>query len=540
AFFLPGTASFILVTGLIFFLLNTIEHKNKIKLTLVASSVVISLTIIASFLGIFDKISFLPNFIKQSGFNPTGDYLTGAIFLISSISFAIFALIKESDLVKKLILALSLAFILIATGISVFTLVGPDKKNALILPPFQTSWEVAVDTIRENPILGIGPANYLTAFNRFRQVNYNSTDLWQIRFQQARNWYLNIVTEAGLFGLLGIGLLIIALINTFNKHLSIYKESRTLTIDPISFVTLAVVLTLLLVFPATPVTILLVFTLLSLNSSAKTFEISLPHNNTARLITGISILCAVFLLALVGRPIILAESKFKEANDALAANDGKKTYDLLVQSINLNPFEDRYHASFAQVNLAIARSIVSSVKDAKDLTDSQKNTILQLIQQAIKEGQNTVALNPTRAANWQVLANIYQVIIPYAKQADEFAIQAYTQTINLDPTDPNIRIALGGLYYSLGKYDDAISVLQLAVYAKPDLANSYYNLSAAYAGKNDFDNAIAAMNKVISLVPKDSNDYKTAQNDLENLKKKQKDLEGSKSNGETSLTAPKK
>lgn len=459
--------------------------------------------------------------------------------LLGTVPFAIFILIKESDLIKKLVFALSLVVILIATGISIFTLVSPDKKNAPLLPPFQTSWVVAIDTIRENPLFGMGPGNYLTGFGRFRPQSYNATNLWQIRFSTGRDLYLTVATETGLAGLFAFALLLITIIKTLNKHISIYKESKSLMIDTVSFSTLLGVLVVLAVFPATPATLLLLFILLAINSgSGKPKEISLGTNSSIHLVLAILIVAGVLFLAFKAKPIVLAESKFKDANVALQKDDGKKTYDLLKDAINLNPYSDRYHASFAQVSLAIARSIAASAKDAKDLTDDQKNTILQLLQQSIKEGQNTVALNPQRAANWQVLGNIYQTIIPFANQADQFSVQSYSQAINLDPIDPSLRISLGGVYFSLNQYDNAINSFQFAAYAKPDYANAYYNLSAAYAAKNDFDNAIAAMNTVLSLVPKDSNDYKQAQSDLDNLKKKQQAFK--ETSGSSSLTAPKK
>lgn len=530
AFFLPGTATLIVGLGLLYFLLNTID-RTKIKMTLIGSSVALSLLTIVGFLGVFSKIPHIPSFMSLSSFNPTGDYLTASIFLIAVIPLSIMFLIKESDVAKKLVFAFSFVFILIATGISIFFLLSPDKKNSPLLPPYQTSWAVAVDSVRENPLLGIGPGNYTTAFNRFRPITYNTTNLWQIRFATATDWYMTVITETGLLGLVGIALLVLTIIKTINKNVTIYRESKSLVIDVISFSVLSLLLVAVLIFPATPVTIFAIFVFLSLNAQPKQTEIGIP-----RLIS-IILIGLVAFLALQARPVILAEANFKDANDALAKNDGKKTYDLLRQSINLNPYEDRYHASYAQVNLAIARSIVGSVKDAKDLTDDQKNTVLQLIQQAIREGQATVSLNPTRSANWQVLANIYQTIIPYASQSDQFAVQSYNQATNLDPIDPNLRISLGGLYYSLGQYDNALSAFQFAVYMKPDLPNAYYNLAATYAAKNDFTNAIAAMNKVISLIPKDSADAKTAQDSLETLQNKQKTLEATNS---ANLTTPKK
>lgn len=532
AFFAPGNVSFIVGFGILYFALNTIEEKNNIKMAIIASSALIAIFILTSFLGVFDKIPQLPSFMKAALFNPVGDWISSTFLLLASVPFAILFLIKENKIAKKLVFAFCLIFILIASGISIFSLVSPDKKVLPVFSSFETNWAVAIDSIKESPLLGVGASNYLTAFSRFRPIAYNSSDIWQVRFSEGRSWYLTLITETGLLGALGIALLVITVIKLLNKSISIYKESKTVLIDPFNMALLVATLIMVLVFPGTVPVLLLLFVALSLNSSAKVTMLTVDKG------VSLILLALVLFLGVKSQPVILAEAKFKQADTALRAGDGKATYSLLGDAINLNPMVDRYHASYAQVNFAIARSIVAGAKDTKDLTDDQKNTILQLIQQAIREGQNTVSLNPKRSANWQLLASIYQGIIGYANQADQFALESYNQAINLDPLDPALRVSLGGVYYSLAQYDNAISVFQLATYTKPDFANSYYNLAAAYAAKNDFDNAVLAMNKVISLVQKDSNDYKQAQTELDALKKKQQAFKPT--TGDTNLTAPKK
>jgi tetratricopeptide (TPR) repeat protein len=205
----------------------------------------------------------------------------------------------------------------------------------------------------------------------------------------------------------------------------------------------------------------------------------------------------------------------------------------MVQAINQDPNVDRYHASLAQVEMAIATSIANN----KDLTDADRQTITQLIQQAISEGKATVALNPQRAANWELLGQIYQNIMSFAQGADQFAIDSFTQAIALDPVNPNLRIELGGVYYALGRYNDAIDAFKLATLAKPDLANAHYNLAIAYRDNKNYDNAITEMNTVLTLVPQDSADYTLAKETLDALEKA-KPATATEATQGTQLTTP--
>jgi tetratricopeptide (TPR) repeat protein len=231
---------------------------------------------------------------------------------------------------------------------------------------------------------------------------------------------------------------------------------------------------------------------------------------------------AVFLFY-KGSQILLAEYKFNKSLTLLTQNDATGTYDTMREAINTNPRVDRYHATFARINLALANSIAQKAVpqegvEAQEITDADRQSITTLIQQAINEGKATVSLNPLRAGNWETLAQVYRAVMPLAQGADAFTIQSYRQAVALDPLNPNLRIALGGIYYAIGNYDQAAQVFELAASAKPDLANAHYNLSLALKESGNLDRAIAEMSLVLSLITdKTSQDYNVAKQALETM-----------------------
>jgi tetratricopeptide (TPR) repeat protein len=125
----------------------------------------------------------------------------------------------------------------------------------------------------------------------------------------------------------------------------------------------------------------------------------------------------------------------------------------------------------------------------------------------------------------------------FATGSDQFAIQTYTEAVALDPTDPNLRIELGGVYYALGEYSNAIDSFKLAILAKSDLANAHYNLAIAYRDNKDYNDAITEMNTVLTLVDKNSSDYTLAESTLADL---QKNKPAATASGSGSLTTPEK
>ncbi|MBU1151360.1 tetratricopeptide repeat protein [Patescibacteria group bacterium] len=522
AFFIPGKA-LIIVLGAIYFHLSAslfADHKKTLITTIFSSAILLSVASLLFVSGIFAKIPGIPVYFKSSAFSLLGGKLPEAIFLISAIPLGISLLLKGKDLVKKIFWGISVAVVILSASLSVYNIL-PGKPSAFILPSFKTSWAVSVDTLKDSPFLGIGPGNYITAYNRFKPVSENLSDTWNLAFATSRSFLLTSLTETGIVGFIILALLLYQIFKLAGKHLS--KRLSGSSFDMGVFTSLGLITISFFFFPLYLTTVFPFFLLLSVVSSKHDVNINLKTINDSKIAARLpAIVLSAIIVALIstlvffGSKLTLAEYNFTKALTAVNDNNGKIAYDSIVKAIGLNPKSDKYHMSLSQIDMALA----SAVAQKKDLSDNDKNVITQFIQQAITEAKNGVSLNPQRTGNWENLANIYRSIMPFAQGSDNFAIQTYTQAIALNPVNPNLRISLGGIYYALGRYDEAISAFQLATMAKNDFANAHYNLAAAYKQKNEISKAIDEMNIVLLLVKKDSQDYQIAQSELENLQKR--------------------
>ncbi|KKS77230.1 MAG: hypothetical protein UV74_C0013G0003 [Candidatus Woesebacteria bacterium GW2011_GWB1_43_14] len=506
AFLVPGTGSFVILGAILYLSITQLKEKSKelVKASLIAGGTVFSLVLILSTTKILSIVSFLPPLFSNPLYTSLGDHLTGAIFLLTIIPLGVGLANKSEKTFAKSILGASLGLIILGLIISVINIL-PGKQTAPLLVDFATSWAIMIDSLKANPIFGVGPGNYLTAFNRYRPIAFNGTDLWSLRFTTSRNFFMTMTTETGLFGIIGLSILVSKL----------YKHFQTISKDK-KLIPLIIILGALMIFPSSSYLIVLLFIVLSL--STKTSLVSIK--TTAKLpllVIASPIIITIAFVWYKGVNIVKAEYTYNKALIAIANNNGKAAYDLLARTISLNPKIDRYHASYAQINLAIAGGIAQN----KEITDEDRTTIGKLAQQAIREAKSTVSLNSGRAGNWEILANTYQSIIPLAQGADQFAIESYNQAIALDPLNPNTRIALGGLLYARRDYTDAIEVYRIVTnLVKPDHPNAHYNLAFAYKDSGQIDKAIDELNIVLSLVPKESSDYETASSVLESLKSK--------------------
>ena len=548
ALLLPGITTVTVGAILIYYLLNQLkdDEKSMVARLLVLSGSVFSVLTLLSFAKIFEKIPQLPGFFKAQGFTPEGGFLPSAIFLFTLLPLGIAAVLSAKDSAKKIVYGVSTFIVLLGLLVSVYNLL-PGRTFSPRFPGYSTSWSIAVDALKESPLFGTGPGNYLTAFNRFRPLAYNQTDLWAIKFATASSYFLTVLTEAGLLGIAGFILLFYTLYKTARKEFREMKLVKWGFTGMANMVSLVMVSLLLLFFPATLLIIAVLFIYLALSTKTHKTSLNLLAQGSQETHTGVistqqvasrfpALLISVPVILVLlfsgyrGSKILLGEYKFKKALDALVKNDATGTYDTMREAIRLNPRVDRYHSAFSRVNLIIANAIAQRAQTVQGkegepatISEQERTTISQLVQQAISEGKAAVALNPLRSGNWEILAQTYRAIMPLAQGADQFTVQTYRQAVALDPINPNLRIALGGVHYALKDYDGAVRIFELAAATKNDFANAHFNFAFALRDAGNLDRAIQEMTLVLSLITdKEGNDYKIAKQALDDLQAKKK------------------
>jgi tetratricopeptide (TPR) repeat protein len=468
------------------------------------------------------------NFAKSVIWSPTGASLNSIVYLVVSLVMAAVILIRNkwigtASFLPAAVVSVNLVAIVL-TGYLIFTPQSAYKPTFL---PQSTGWAIALEVLKNSPIFGSGPASFLSDFTQFRPIVFNLTPNWAVRFTSSSNQYLQILTVTGFLGLA-------AYLYWLGRQAQMYVKS----LSSKEYLPLAVgsaLITLMLIqiwLPLTTLTFGLMFVLSALLViSHHQVGLSTVHESTLDIVAATSsghspifpwaILIVVLLIFgpsvyLVGRAYA-AEVLFQKSLIAASANDGKKTYDTLIATVQMNPYRDTYRVAYSQTNMLIANTLASN----KDISDADRNTVTQLVQQAIREAKNAVALNPTKVTNVENLASIYRNLLNFAQGADAWTTASYQQAIILDPTNPNLRIALGGVYFAQKNYDEAVRLFQTAVDLKPDLANAHYNLAAALREKGQYERALSSLNQVMQLIEdKNSSDYQTASAETDELKKK--------------------
>lgn len=489
-------------------LAKTISFLTILSTGLLALHTLIQLTLATS-------LTFLPAYMQNRSFTPTGSILTTLTLIILGIFLSSSLIKSASDKYRYYYLGhLILSVIAVAAG---FALLLPGGSLTLELIPYRESWSITLDALKSlrSMFFGVGLPNYSLLYTAVKPLSLNITPLWNTLPQSGTSELLTLLSTAGLTGA-------ISLVWLFISGFKLAKQNSLLS--PISLMYIASTLSLIFLPGTIPVFVLFFVSLALLSdSSGKDLEL------TKNMGLGLGIIGALLTLVIFGytiRPVI-AEYYMKQAQVALSKSDGKAVYDNNLKALSWYPNLTIYHLSYADVNLNLA----SALSQKSDLTEADRQTISTLISQAIREAKTAIALRGNYSSAWLSLAKIYRNLINVADGADKLAIEYYGRAVALDPANPLLRVEYGGLFHQLAATtkDDSLKLVyfgraksefQTAIQLRPTYANAYYNLSKVFESEKDITNAYLAMQKAVANLDTSSTEYDSSVLELDALKAK--------------------
>ncbi len=541
------------------------DTARRLAIAFILGVTMASLASILSYYGIYLGPQV---YLRAQGFTPTGSTINGIVLALTAFLICIPLYINSSKkLLPKLLTGTSLlinfylivvarwapACIVLGAGILFLGVLMPIEtlKRAkpgllalggvlasvvalMILPwtsskllngdypkglqlPLQASWIVASSTLRDFPILGTGPSTFYLNYTRYKPISINSTELWSTNFDKPHNELFNIIGTLGITGTLVAVFFATRLVKVCFQAKDVNSLAPGLIVGTLSIATM-LLFTHATITLGFALTLLLGLAVANFNSAkgSKGYVnlTSLAAINTIgaegsdveifKLVVSLPLIALSAAGLFFVYKIYPSEYLMRKAAQAISENNGQATYQYQTQAVTKNPNSGVYQATYAQTNMALARSIASR----ETLTDTDKETLQILVSQAIRSIKSaTETLDPLNANMWKLRSDIYRALIGNAANADQWAIEALNAAIQLDPTNPMFRLDLGGIYYAQGDFLSAANLFRQATNLKPDYANAYYNFGQALMELKDYVNAKTAFETTQRLVDPNSEDY---------------------------------
>lgn len=343
------------------------------------------------------------------------------------------------------------------------------KKDPLInenVLPLQISYFVANRSFFASPVnllFGSGLGSFSSQFTKFRPAILNDTQLSEARFTKSGWEIFDILTETGLVGLVALlflGFQIIRLWFQKSRKDDLFNSCLgvSLTGGLMTLLTTNVSLTYVLILA------ILVGTLLT-NIKGETnlrFERKIIRLSSIHSLGYILSVC-LFLLSLFMVYHLFsdfrASLKLAQAQTANSSGNYELSYRLTEQAVLLNPHRDSHHVNLSKAAFLYAQSQRSELiqLNYQDQEKIQKLLIRSVQEASLAAGYNaqSSATNSENVSNWENLAVLYSLLSNDIEGADKQAQIALKKAAELDPTNPNIFLALGDINLSLGNKEEA-------------------------------------------------------------------------------------
>lgn len=485
-------------------------NKHLLKWSLYGSSLLIALTAVYQYFGVGATVFPAVPFLADRLWTPVGSSLglVGYLFIVLALLAEDFLeAIKRKGEVGIVVYGIVLASI--TAGLA-FTLANviPQFSNAML--SLTDGWTITINTMKniKTALVGTGAENFLSAFTTGRPASLNATPIWNIRFLTSATTVFHLTTIYGLLGLLGVLLILRALLVSAGNVAGRWSAIAVLLFLPPNHAIFVSVVALLLLSP----------------TIHKEWVVPMPHRfgwlrygifgATSIVLSGV-----VYLLV----KAYLGEVYFYQALKARVGNDGTGTYKFQIAAIKKSPLIARYHIGLADTSLALASALTSQTtksptgKDSQ-LTDADRNTAPALVQQGIREAKLGVKYAPNSVVAWEGLAQVYQNLIGVAQNAEQWAVTAYQKAIQLDPTNPFVRLRLGSVYMATGDYPKATEYFSQAVTLKPDYANAHYNLANGFRLIEQYLHSAIAYKQTLALIDASGSDRDRVTTELSHMR----------------------
>ena len=452
--------------------------------------------------------------------------------------------IQKKDFVDNRWIGLPIFFLAIALFFNFFKfqVFNPPPRATEVYLNQNASFDISQQVIKEKPILGSGPGTFVYDFSKYKDITFNQTSLWNVRFEGAGSKFMTVLATTGILGafsflaligffiLYGIKFLIIKSFENSSKN----SDERLLKeISPeekanqgflwmigtgifVSFVSLGIGyflyhsnLTLDFIF------FLLIGSLVALVSSTK-IEF-LPRSSPLLALTVNFALTLIFIFGLgiliLGGQRYTAEMNYFEGIKAWGKGESNIALNKLEKAASINPKMDLYWRELSQVYL----QGVNIESRRTDLPQADINQRVQIfINNSVNSAKTAVDVNPQNVANWSVRGFIYQNLIGIVGGVEDWAVKSYEEALKLEPANPYYPTQAGivllreSLLLSeeeAGLRDElfvkAETKFKKAIDLKSDYAPARFQLAIVYQSQGKIDESIKELEKTKILAPSD-------------------------------------
>ncbi len=368
---------------------------------------------------------------------------------------------------------------------------------------FEFAKDIAMESLKDSPILGSGIGTYYYDFSKYRDSSFNYTESWNLRFGKAYNEFLEKLSTIGIAGFISY---IFLLFFTFYLAFQIIKKDKRNIFILSSLFFLLIFQLLFLETTVIKFLWALLFIVVGGKSLPSDVKWVLDLKQKGIKNKGALSVIVIFAVLACGSLIFSiqsfrAEAKYKNAVSAKNIND--LDINELEAITNINPYRSEYHA---QISSIYAIRLQRFVGDADVSNQESLKQIQSESEKALYHAKRATQISPNNVALWENCGFVYRKMFEYKMDgADEWAINSFRSASALDSTNAVTRTEIGKLlmlqYLAMegeersGKLAEAKKEFEEAVKLKEDYPDALSELALVYFESGDKDNSAVFVEK---------------------------------------------
>ncbi|MFC1598835.1 tetratricopeptide repeat protein, partial [Patescibacteria group bacterium] len=422
-----------------------------------------------------------------------------------------------NKLVVSLTLLLFITVIVLILPINSYTGVFTPLQFNL---PNQFAWEISKTTMADNLLFAVGPQNFVHSFYKYKPVSFNQTAYWQLGFTKSANFWLEILTTAGMLAIL----IFLAIIFKFFKQLFLFIKRSELE-GTYSFkkyliaVALSVIICLYIIwgffdnFHFIVLYFLFLFLALATRILLPVKEVKVFANKN--LVNLFSYILAILLISVIyfASPIIIADISIEEvaARDFQTVEDFDQAAQDIEKAISYNPQRIDYKLKLANLYINKLAFLQNSNEVEYNREELEENIFSNL--DAVFNIETQII------DNYLGLRQAYNALTIQGYKVIEKQEQVNTKLLELDPNNPELyidRSLINFAKYSalkesgINSTDEPTVVyvinqiksdIEKSIALKADFVLGYYNLGLYWQEFGEQEQALQSIKQAYQLDP---------------------------------------
>jgi len=423
---------------------------------------------------------------------------------------------RVNILLLPIILLLISGFYATGFNAKIWILDGTSSLNDVlpqeIILDYQTSRSVAWQALKDSPVLGSGPATFMNSFLKYKPMEFNNSNFWNVRFNIASDQITEMVVTVGVLGTLSYLLIIfVFLLIMFlslqrlrkrhqSKSLKLEESREIVSALPFFLAWLALVAAQFVYHQNTVLSFYFwLFTALGIigwqkieSTPSKQFSFSFKKMPEIGLVINVVLLILVFVLVglfYLGGQFYLADIKFREA-----VNNNEDLVQKVEKVVNLNKYRENYRRALSQVYLINAWDEVNKPQEEQNMQ------LLQALSSgSIEQAREATILSPNSVFVWENLGAVYRDSSGLVGGTLPFALEAFAKASELEPNNPSFfreRCKIN-LISEEKDWDETIGYCQKAIELKSNYLDAHVQLALAFEEKGDLEKAVQQMEGIL-------------------------------------------